>query len=131
MELNNAMGKFKDESDQGKAVLREALEATGLMLAPIAPHTMHSIWTSLGHTENVLEAGWPEVDAEALKKDAITMVVQVNGKVRAKLDVPAGMDKGVIETMALEHENVTKFTDGKTVRKVIVVPGKLVNIVAN
>ncbi|OED45008.1 leucine--tRNA ligase [Endozoicomonas sp. (ex Bugula neritina AB1)] len=131
MELNNSMSKFKDDSEQGKAVLREALESTALMLAPIAPHAMHTIWASLGHSENVLEAGWPKIDAEALKKDAITMVIQVNGKVRAKLEVPSGMAKEDIESMALINENVVRFTEGKTVRKVIVVPGKLVNIVAN
>ena len=131
MELNNAMGRFKDDSEQGKAVLREALEATTLMLAPIAPHMAHNIWRQLGHTESVLAAGWPVVDEKALEKDAITMVIQVNGKVRAKLEVPAGMDKDAVEKLALEQENVTKFTDGKTIRKVIVVPGKLVNIVAN
>ena len=131
MELNNAMSKFKDDSEQGKAVLREALEATTLMLAPIAPHMAHNIWQQLGHSASVLEAGWPVVDGKALEKDAITMVVQVNGKVRSKLEVPAGMDKDAVEKLALEQENVTRFTDGKTIRKVIVVPGKLVNIVAN
>ncbi len=131
MELTNAISKFNDSSEQGKAVLREALETTALMLAPIAPHAMHSIWSELGHTSSILEAGWPEVDEEALKRDAIIMVIQVNGKVRAKLEVPADIEKDAVEQLALEHENVTKFTEGKTVRKVIVVPGKLVNIVAS
>ncbi|WP_066014978.1 leucine--tRNA ligase [Endozoicomonas atrinae] len=131
MELNNAINKFQVSTDQDRAVMREAIEATTLMLAPIAPHAMHSIWKSLGHSESVLDASWPVADEEALKKDAITLVVQVNGKVRAKLEVPAGLDKDAIEKLALEHDNVTKFTDGLTVRKVIVIPGKLVNIVAN
>lgn len=131
MELNNAIARFRDNSDQARAVLREALEASTLMLAPIVPHAMHSVWNALGHAEPVVQAGWPAVDESALEKDAITMVVQVNGKVRAKLEVPADMDKSAIEKLALEQENVTKFTEGKTVRKVIVVPGKLVNIVAN
>ncbi len=131
MELNNAINKFQVSTDQDRAVMREAIEATTLMLAPIAPHAMHSIWQSLGHSESVLDASWPVADEDALKKDAITLVVQVNGKVRAKLEVPAGLDKDAIEKLALEHDNVTKFTDGLTVRKVIVIPGKLVNIVAN
>ncbi|WP_419833784.1 leucine--tRNA ligase [Endozoicomonas atrinae] len=131
MELNNAINKFQVSTDQDRAVMREAIEATTLMLAPIAPHAMHSIWKSLGHSESVLDASWPVADEEALKKDAITLVVQVNGKVRAKLEVPAGLDKDAIEKLALEQDNVTKFTDGLTVRKVIVIPGKLVNIVAN
>ncbi len=131
MELNNAINKFQVNTDQDRAVMREAIEATTLMLAPIAPHAMHSIWQSLGHSESVLDAPWPATDEEALKKDAITLVVQVNGKVRAKLEVPADLDKDAIEKLALEHDNVSKFTDGLTVRKVIVIPGKLVNIVAN
>ncbi|WP_067515329.1 leucine--tRNA ligase [Endozoicomonas ascidiicola] len=131
MELSNAINKFKADSDQDRAVMREAVEATTLMLAPIAPHAMHSIWKALGHGDSVLDASWPVVDQEALKKDAITMVVQVNGKVRAKLEVPAELDKDAVEKLALENDNVTKFTDGLTVRKVIVIPGKLVNIVAN
>ena len=131
MELNNALGKFKDTSEQGRAVVREALEASALMLAPIAPHAMHTVWQSLGHSEAVVNAQWPTVDESALEKDSITMVIQVNGKVRAKLDVPADLSKDDVEKMALEQENVTRFIEGKTVRKVIVVPGKLVNIVAN
>ncbi|WP_257294795.1 leucine--tRNA ligase [Endozoicomonas sp. YOMI1] len=133
MELNNAISKFQvsHSQSQDRAVLREAIEATTLMLAPIAPHAMHSIWQALGHSEPVLDALWPVADQAALKKEAITLVVQVNGKVRAKLEVAAGLDKDAIEKLALAHDNVSKFTDGLTVRKVIVVPGKLVNIVAN
>ena len=131
MELNNAISKFQVNHGQDRAVMREAIEATTLMLAPIAPHAMHSIWQALGHPEPVLDAAWPVADEAALKKEAITLVVQVNGKVRAKLEVPAGLEKDAIEKLALEHDNVSKFTDGLTVRKVIVVPGKLVNIVVN
>ncbi|MGB0361361.1 MAG: class I tRNA ligase family protein, partial [Endozoicomonas sp.] len=131
MELNNAVSKFQANSDQDKAVLREAIEATILMLAPIAPHAMHNIWNALGHQNSVLNAPWPAVDQGALKKDAVTVVVQVNGKVRAKLEIPADLDKSSVEKLALENVNVIKFTDGLTVRKVIVIPDKLVNIVAN
>ena len=131
MELNNAMNRFQVNSDQDRAIMREAIEATTLMLAPIVPHAMHSIWQALGHAEPVLNAQWPVADADAMEKDVITLVVQVNGKVRTKLEVAAAMDKESIEKLALAHENVRKFTDGLTVRKVIVVPGKLVNIVAN
>lgn len=131
MELSNAMYKFLIKTEQDRAVMHEAVEALTLMLAPIAPHATHTIWEALGHSDSVLEAQWPAVDQAALVKDAITMVVQVNGKVRAKLEVANGTDKDAIEAIALTNENVTKFTDGLTVRKVIVVPGKLVNIVAN
>ncbi len=131
MELNNAMNRFSVNTDQDRAVMREAIEATTLMLAPIVPHAMHSIWQALGHAEPLLDAPWPVVDGDALEKDVITLVVQVNGKVRAKLEVAATLDEEAIEKLALTHENVGKFTDGLTVRKVIVIPGKLVNIVAN
>ncbi len=130
MELTNATGKFSDTSEQGKAVLKEALEVTTLLIAPIAPHITHAMWQALGHSEPVVDAKWPVVDESALIKDSITLVVQVNGKVRVKLDVAADMDRAAIEKLALEQPNVTKFTNGKTIAKVIVVPGKLVNIVA-
>ncbi|MDD7804136.1 MAG: leucine--tRNA ligase [Endozoicomonas sp. (ex Botrylloides leachii)] len=131
MELTNATSKFTDTSAEGRAVLREALEVATLLLAPITPHITHSIWQSLGYTEPLIETQWPIVDSIALKKESITLVVQVNGKVRAKLDVAADMLKTDIESLALEQPNVKKFTDGKTVRRVIIVPDKLVNIVVS
>ncbi|WP_290539189.1 leucine--tRNA ligase [Alcanivorax sp.] len=127
MELINDVSKF----DGDAAVKHEALEAAVLVLAPITPHASHALWQALGHDEAVLNAAWPAVDESALVKDSIELVVQVNGKVRAKLEVPANADKDTVESLAKAEPNVQKFTDGKTIRKVIVVPGKLVNIVAN
>ncbi len=127
MELINDVSKFDGDS----AVRHEALEAAVLLLSPITPHASHSLWQALGHDEAVLNAAWPQVDESALVKDSIELVVQVNGKVRAKLNVPASADKDEVEALAKAEPNVQKFTDGKTLRKVIVVPGKLVNIVAN
>ena len=127
MELINDVSKF----DGDAAVKHEALEAAVLVLAPITPHASHVLWQALGHDEAVLNAAWPDVDESALVKDSIELVVQVNGKVRAKLEVPASADKDTVENLAKAEPNVQKFTDGKTIRKVIVVPGKLVNIVAN
>ncbi|MEE3388152.1 MAG: leucine--tRNA ligase [Pseudomonadota bacterium] len=127
MELINDVSKF----DGDAAVKHEALEAAVLVLAPITPHASHALWQALGHDEAVLNAAWPDVDESALVKDSIELVVQVNGKVRAKLEVPANADKDTVESLAKAEPNVQKFTDGKTIRKVIVVPGKLVNIVAN
>jgi len=127
MELINDVSKF----DGDAAVKQEALEAAVLVLAPITPHASHALWQALGHDEAVLNAAWPDVDESALVKDSIELVVQVNGKVRAKLEVPANADKDTVENLAKAEPNVQKFTDGKTIRKVIVVPGKLVNIVAN
>ena len=130
MELCNEIGKL-DDSDQSRAVTDEALRAVTLMLSPIVPHISHALWPALGGEGDVLNAPWPSVDESALVRDSIEIVVQVNGKVRAKMDVPADADKDAVEAMAKAQDNVLKFIDDKTIRKVIVVPGKLVNIVAN
>ncbi len=129
MELTNALGRFDDTSPQGLAVAREAVEACVLLLAPITPHACHALWAALGHAEPVIDARWPAVDESALARDTIELVVQVNGKLRARIEVEADADKATIEAQALAAENVQRHTEGKTVRKVIVVPGKLVNIV--
>lgn len=131
MELVNAIGRFEDASPQGLAVTREALEACVLILAPIVPHACHALWQALGHETPVIDADWPVADEAAMVKDSVELAVQVNGKLRARLEVPAAADKAAVEAQALEAENVRRHTEGKTVRKVIVVPGKLVNIVAN
>ncbi|WP_163575990.1 leucine--tRNA ligase [Halomonas faecis] len=133
MELTNALGRFPNESEdtspQSLAVAREAIEACVLLLAPITPHACHALWQALGHEEPVIDATWPSVDESALARDTIELVVQVNGKLRARIEVAAEADKAAIEARALAAENVQRHTEGKTVRKVIVVPGKLVNIV--
>jgi leucyl-tRNA synthetase len=130
MELSNHMAKLDDDGQQSRAVMHEAIEACVLMLAPITPHISHKLWNMLGHDEPVIDASWPDVDESALKRDSIEMVVQVNGKVRAKMEVDVSETKDSIEAKALANENVQKFIDGKTIAKVIVVPGKLVSIVA-
>ncbi len=131
MELINELGKVKDDSDQARAVRQEALEAIVLMLSPIVPHITHALWQALGHDEAVVDARWPEADEAALVQDTIEIVFQVNGKVRGKMEIPADLPREEVEKLALANPNVQKFIDGKTVRKVIVVPGRLVNIVAN
>ncbi len=131
MELSNAVAKFDDTSELGLAVSREALEACVLLLAPITPHLCHTLWQQLGHEQPAIEAQWPKVDEAALTRDSIELVVQVNGKLRARLEAPASADKAAIEQLAMENENVQRHLEGKTVRKVIVVPGKLVNIVVS
>ncbi|BFM48932.1 leucine--tRNA ligase [Marinomonas sp. THO17] len=131
MELCNEVSKFEDTSELGLAVEREALESATLLLSPIVPHIAHQLWTELGHADNVVDAPWPVLDEAALVKDELNIVVQVLGKKRAELTVSASADNKTIEAEALAHPNVAKFLEGKTVRKVIVVPGRLVNIVAN
>jgi leucyl-tRNA synthetase len=129
MELMNELGRFDDDSEQGRALMQEALELVVLMLSPIVPHITHTLWTALGHTDAVLDCAWPVVDQSALVQESITLVVQVNGKVRGRVDVPADAAREVIEAAVMAEDNVQKHMDGKSPRKVIVVPGKLVNIV--
>jgi len=129
MELLNSITKFKAETDVSKALRQESLESIVLMLSPIIPHVCDEMWQALGHQEELVQAAWPEFDATALVLDEIQMVVQVNGKLRAKLTVAADASKESIEKLALSEDNVSKFIDGKPVRKVIIVPKKLVNIV--
>ncbi len=131
MELMNEVGKLTDDEPQTLAVRKEALESAVLMLSPIVPHICHDLWQALGHDTPVVDAPWPEADEKAMVRSEIEVVFQVNGKVRAKASVPADADKATLEKLALENENVSRFTEDKTVRKVIVVPGKLVNVVAN
>jgi leucyl-tRNA synthetase len=132
MELMNEVNRSADRSSpENLAVEREAIEAAIMLLAPVAPHIGHTLWAALGHDSNIIDQAWPTVDKAALVKASITIVIQVNGKVRTKLDVPNGISNEELEAIALANDNVKKFTDGNTVRKVIVVPGKLVNIVAN
>jgi leucyl-tRNA synthetase len=131
MELLNAVNKFAADALEPSPVVHEALHNAVLMLSPIAPHIAQELWEALGGEGLVIDASWPVPDKAALVKDTLLYVVQVNGKVRAKLEVTASASKDEIEATALAHEQVKKFTDGNTVRKVIVVPNKLVNIVAN
>jgi leucyl-tRNA synthetase len=132
MELMNEVNRCADRSTpETLAVEREAIEAAVILLAPVAPHICHSLWLALGHSSNVIDQAWPSVDKAALVKASVVVVIQVNGKVRSKLDVPNGISKEEMEALALDDVNVKKFTEGTTIRKVIVIPNKLVNIVAN
>ncbi len=131
MELCNELGRVDAEAPQGRAVVAEALHAVVLMLNPIVPHICHNLWQVLGDEGALLDAPWPSVDEGALTRDSIEMVVQVNGKVRAKMSVAADAEKDAVQALAMAQDNVQRFLQDITVRKVIVVPGKLVNIVAN
>ena len=129
MELLNALGKFEDNSPAGQRVRLEVLEHILLMLSPVIPHMTHELWLALGHERPIVDEAWPGVDEAALKQDSIELVVQVNGKVRGKIQVPAEAGRDACEAAALANENAQRFIEGKPPRKVIVVPGKLVNIV--
>ena len=129
MELLNAITRFDDESVGGRAVTQESLSAIVMLLSPIVPHICHELWQRLGHDEALIHAPWPEVDESALEQDTIELVVQVNGKLRGRVSVAADASRDAIEAVALADENVQRFVDGKDVRKVVVVPGRLVNVV--
>jgi len=131
MELMNELSRFDDETQQGAAVMREAIESIVLLLSPIVPHITQQLWHELGHDELLVDIKWPVCDESALLRDEIELVVQVNGKLRSKINVAANADKETIEAAALADEKIMTNIEGKTVRKVIVVPGRLVNIVAN
>ena len=128
MELLNALSRAED-TPQSRAVVQEGLEAVVLMLSPIVPHITQNLWKALGHSGTIMEAAWPQVDKSALMRDEIEMVVQVNGKLRGHITVSAAADKQTIEKTALNEPKVQRFITGKTIKKVIVVPKKLVNVV--
>ena len=130
MELLNAVGKFNDASGQGRAVRHEAFEAIVLLLNPITPHVSHALWQALGHPESLLEdVPFPQADPAALVRDAVTLAVQVNGKLRGTLEVAVDASREAIEAAALALPLVVTQLAGQTPKKLIVVPGKIVNIV--
>lgn len=132
MELLNHISKFDDATANGRALRQQAFEAIVLLLNPITPHASHALWQRLGHAETLLEdISFPRADPSALERDAVTLAVQVNGKLRGTIEVPVDMPRETIEALALAETNVARFLEGQTVRKVIVVPGKIVNIVAS
>ncbi|HSD70447.1 MAG TPA: leucine--tRNA ligase [Woeseiaceae bacterium] len=129
MELLNAVNRFDDSSPAGRSVTSEALDAIVLLLSPIVPHIAHELWESLGHATPLVYERWPVADTAAMAKDLLEIVVQVNGKLRGRVSVAADADREAIEQLALADENVRRFVADHAIRKVIVVPGRLVNIV--
>jgi len=126
MKMVNTLSQIKDAYDP---VYAEGVDILLRLLSPVVPHITHALWQDLGHKGEILVASWPQADVDALVQDTVELVVQVNGKVRGKIEVAADASKDVIEKIALADKNVKKFTDGKNVVKVIVVPGRLVNVV--
>jgi leucyl-tRNA synthetase len=131
MTLMNVLEKASHASSQDRALLQEGLEAVALLLAPITPHISHQLWQELGCDGVIIDAPWPQVDESALVQDTLTLVIQVNGKLRGQIEVSATASREEVEAAARINEGVLRFTEGLSIRKVIVVPGKLVNIVAN
>ncbi|HEY6940922.1 leucine--tRNA ligase [Dokdonella sp.] len=130
MELLNAVGRFDDPSELGRAVRHEALEAMVLLLNPVTPHVAHALWQVLGHAETLIEdQPWPKADPTALVRDSVTLAVQVNGKLRATIEVAVSAGRDEVERLALAEPKVAEHVGTQVPKKVIVVPGKIVNIV--
>ena len=129
MELLNEVNRYSGDAKEDRLVKFEALRSAILMLSPVIPHVCHTLWLGMGNNDAVIDARWPRLDESALQKDELELVVQVNGKLRGRITVAVDATREACEATALADENVSRHIDGKTVRKVIVVPEKLVNIV--
>jgi leucyl-tRNA synthetase len=135
MELVNALHDFERDSLDGvareerAALIREAVEVTLRLIGPVAPHFAEELWQGLGHPESLFTESWPVVDASALVKEQVTVVVQVDGKVRSRLTVDVSAPEEAVREQALAEDKVRPWLDGREVAKVVVVPGRLVNIV--
>jgi leucyl-tRNA synthetase len=131
MELLNTLQAFEPSTAQSAAVMREALESLVLLLAPFVPHITEELWQRLGHSGRLSDTAWPDYDRTAVIDDEVLIIVQVNGKLRSKITVAEGTDAEVIKSAALADPKIQPFLTGVQIRKVICVPGKLINIVAN
>jgi leucyl-tRNA synthetase len=129
MELTNEIYRYKELEDVNLGLLRSAAEKLVLLLSPFTPHLCEELWEGLGFVEPIYHAAWPVYDEKALVKDSIEIVVQINGKVRAKMEVPSGLSKEEFEKTCMDEPSVKALVEGKNVVKVIAVPGKLLNIV--
>ena len=129
MELVNEMYKYKELEEFNSGLFRDALDKLVIMLAPFTPHLCEELWEGLDCKESVHLQSWPQVDESALVKDTVEIVVQINGKVKAKMDVDNGLTREALESVAMENEEVKGLVEGKNVVKIIAVPNKLVNIV--
>lgn len=129
MELLNNLSALKEQDENDSAVIREGIEAIVLMLSPIVPHICSDLWDSLGHTNEIENQSWPQHDEQALVRDSLELMVQVNGKLRDKITVAADAEDELIKTTALNSEKIQNHVQQKTVKKIIVVKGRLVNIV--
>ena len=129
MECSNHLSRFKAADAAALAVAREGWESLVRLIAPITPHIGQALWNRLGHDGDILAAGWPDLDESALAQQRVTVVVQVNGKVRGRIQAAPGSDRDSLQQAALAEDNVARFVEDRAIRKVIVVPDKLVNIV--
>jgi leucyl-tRNA synthetase len=129
MEFMNSLARMTDSGPIAHSVRQEALQAVVLLLSPIAPHICHALWRALKPSADVIREPWPKLDESALVQDEVELVLQVNGKLRGHMRAPKAAGREQLEQLALAHEAVTRHTDGQTVKKVVVVPGRLINVV--
>jgi leucyl-tRNA synthetase len=129
MELSNEMNQAAEEGAAGTTVWDETLEIYLRMLAPIAPHIAEELWSKMGKPYSIHKQDWPEVDLEAAQDEEVTLVVQVNGKLRDRITVPVGITDEDAKALALASEGAQKFLEGAEPRKIVVIPGRLVNLV--
>jgi leucyl-tRNA synthetase len=129
MELLNAISRAGPESAALHAARHEALEIAVLCLSPMVPHITHGLWQALGHERAIIDEPWPEPDPQALIQESVELIVQVNGKLRGRVQVAAGCDQAVALAAALADPTVQRFVAGQALRKVVYVPGKLLNLV--
>ena len=129
MELINDLYKYKELDDRNDAVIKEAIEVVVVILAPFAPHLGEELWAMIGKEASIFDIGWPDYDESAIQLDEVEIIVQVNGKVRNKINAPVGIDQDAMKDLALNDEKIKEFIEGKNVVKVIAIPSKLVNIV--
>ena len=129
MELVNEVSTFNVDDELDRQVIKEAIESILLLLSPIVPHICHQLWLDINHDQPIIDARWPKYDSSLLKSETSLIVVQVNGKLRSKLEVDASISEDELKSMALSDEKVVRFIDGNEIKKIIVIPEKLVNIV--
>jgi leucyl-tRNA synthetase len=129
MELMNEITSFEPRSGEDHDVFKFAIERVLLLLSPFSPHIAEELWEAVANSPSIFEQGWPEWDEEAAKEEQVELVVQVNGKVRAKIMISAGTPDDEIKKLALEDQKIKEIVAGKSVKKIIVVKGKLVNMV--
>jgi leucyl-tRNA synthetase len=129
MEFTNLLQKYEVTDSADKALMQQSLDTMVLLLSPITPHICHYLWQMLGHDDPIAQCPWPAYDNSVLVRDRYELVVQINGKVRAKLQVSEGMDEEAIKALALAEANVIKYIDGQVIKKIIVIPKRLVSIV--
>ena len=129
MELVNEVSAFNVDNELDRQVIKEAIESILLLLSPIVPHICHQLWLDINHDQPIIDARWPKYDSSLLKSETSLIVVQVNGKLRSKLEVDASISEDELKSMALSDEKVVRFIDGNEIKKIIVIPEKLVNIV--